>query len=72
MEEMMNTEPEGIDGVIAKVDSYLANPKMVTPETLMSLKEDLMDIKMLLDGEEEMEEEPTAMSEMVAKYGGMK
>lgn len=41
-----------IDEIIARVDSYMKDPKMVTPETLMALKNDLMDLKSVLDGDD--------------------
>lgn len=75
MEQMTESEPmesEGIDGIISRVDEYIQNPQMVTPETLTALKAELMDLKTVLDGEEApAESQPTAMSEMMAKHGGM-
>lgn len=75
MDEMMQSEPmeaQGIDGVIARVEEYIQNPQMVTPETLMALKDELMDLKTVLDGEMAPEEsQPTAISEMMAKHGGV-
>ena len=55
---MENEKPEsdGIDGIIATVESYIQNPKMVTPETLNQLKSDLMDLKDYLDNGENQEE----------------
>ena len=41
-----------IDGIISTVDSYMKDPKMVTPETLAELKSELMDLKSFLDDEE--------------------
>lgn len=79
--ETSPVEPEqevgGIDQIISQVDSYIQDPKMVTPATLMGLKESLMDLKGFLDGEEQGEPqadsaEPTAISEMMAKQGGMR
>ena len=66
--EMMTKDTEqeeysdgnGIDSIISKVEEYIANPKMVTPETLTELKEDLIDLKEFLDGdssEEPMEDD---------------
>ena len=57
-EEMMEKdigyeEGEGLDGIIARVESYIQNPKLVTPETLSVLKEDLIDLKSVVDGEDE-------------------
>lgn len=50
--EPVEEESQGIDGIIATVDSYLENPELVTPETLMELKADLEDLKAFLDGDE--------------------
>lgn len=67
MQEQMNTEteapmapeegmePQGIDGIIAQVDSYLAKPELVTPETLMDLRTQLEDLKSILEPETEPE-----------------
>ena len=59
MEQETNTETEqsegegsGIDSIISTVKSYIQDPKLVTPETLTSLKADLEDLKGYLDGEE--------------------
>lgn len=65
----------GIDSIIARVQEYQANPEMVTPETLGELLSELTDLKSFLDGEETEEssqEEPSAMSELMAKHGGVK
>ena len=54
------SEGNGIDSIIQAVEEYIANPKMVTPETLTELKEDLIDLKEFLDGdssEEPMEDD---------------
>lgn len=59
MKPMMNKETEdkmGIDAIISRVESYVEDPDLVTPETLMELKEELMDLKGYMDGEDEMEE----------------
>jgi len=47
-----------IDAIIARVDSYARDPKLVTPETLMELKAELEDLKTVVD-----QEEPTAQPE---------
>ena len=44
--------PSGIDGLIARVDEYIQNPKLVTPETLGELKSELLDLKEFIDGED--------------------
>lgn len=59
MKEMMNEEMEEgspLDSIIARVASYKEDPKLVTPETLAELEEELMDLKSYMDGDEEMEE----------------
>jgi len=53
METEAADEPQGIDGIIARVDSYIAKPEMITPETLTQLREELLDLKSILDPEEE-------------------
>ena len=72
-------ESQGIDSVIAKVESYIQDPKMVTPETLMDLKNDLMDLKDYMDNPDQGENpsgsgEPNGIAIMIgkAKNGGMK
>lgn len=42
-------EAQGIDAIIATVDSYIADPKTITPETLQQLKADLEDLKSILE-----------------------
>jgi len=65
MKQEMNTETEesaepiGIDSIIARVDSYIADTKLVTPGTLAELKSELEDLKEYLDGEET--QEPKSM-----------
>ena len=58
-ENTTNTESDqdGIDSIIARVDSYMKNPETVTPETLQELKDELVDLKSYLDGGEEQPEE---------------
>lgn len=80
MEMETNTEieePEGLDAVIAKVDSYIQDPKLVTPETLMELKTDLEDLKGFMDEEETVEEpedkDDNGLMIMIGKHkGGVK
>ena len=57
MNEMKEMEPMGIDSIISRVVSYIENPKLVTPETLTELKEELEDLKGYMDGEEMDEDE---------------
>jgi hypothetical protein len=55
---MMEQEPMGedagtpLDAIIGQVDAYIANPGSATPETLTQLKNDLMDLKAGIEGEE--------------------
>lgn len=52
-----NEETSGIDAIIRIVESYIEDPKLVTPETLSALKDDLVDLKSYLDGDGEEEPE---------------
>jgi hypothetical protein len=45
-------ESSPIDAMIEQLDSYIKNPSMVTPETLMQLKDGLMALKADVEGEE--------------------
>lgn len=47
-----DNEKSPIDDIIARVDSYEKNPRLVTPATLGELKSELMDLKSYLDNEE--------------------
>lgn len=49
--EMEEMNP--VDEIISTIDSYIKNPKLVTPETLSELKQQVLDIKMALDQEDE-------------------
>jgi hypothetical protein len=67
----------GIDAIISRVDAYIKNPKMVTPETLSELKGELEDLKSYLDedaGEDEYEgkEKPAGLTIMLGKAAGEK
>lgn len=42
-------EVGGIDSIIQTVESYISNPKLVTPQTLESLRDELIDLKSYLD-----------------------
>lgn len=62
MKNMMESEQERtpLDAIIQRVESYIENPKLATKETLSELKDDLVDLKSYMDGDEEnmdMEEE---------------
>lgn len=76
METEEAPESQGIDGVIARVDSYIQDPKLVTPQTLMDLKADLMDLKSVLEGDNQEptdQAEPSAMAQLMGKMkGGMR
>lgn len=50
MEDMGGTP---MDQIISRVDEYIANPKMVTPQTLQELRMELEDLKGIVDGEEQ-------------------
>ena len=50
--------PIGIDDIISRVEGYVADPKMVTPETLADLLGELKDLKDYLDGGEAETETP--------------
>lgn len=52
-EPPMDDQQQGspIDDMINQVDSYIKNPSMVTPETLMQLKQDLVDLRDGVEGE---------------------
>ena len=54
-EQDMGSTP--VDSMIARVDEYIQNPKLVTPQTLQELKSELEDLKKYLDGEETSEPE---------------
>lgn len=41
-----------LDSCIATVDSFISDPKSITPQTLNQLKMDLEDLKTVMDGEE--------------------
>lgn len=59
-----------LDSIISRLDSYIKNPKLVTPETLSALKSELEDLQPILDGDdrEGMEEAPV---EEEPKEGGI-
>ena len=46
-----------LDEIISRVDSYIADPKLVTTDTLTQLKNDLVDLKSVIDQEETGESE---------------
>ena len=64
-------EASPFDGLIAQVDSYISDPSLITPETLNDLKQQLVDLKMAVDGDErEGMEEPSDNPAMSRKIGG--
>lgn len=50
--QVTSEEMTPIDEIISRVEEYIKNPKMVTSETLQALKDDLLDLKPMLDGDE--------------------
>lgn len=48
MEEDMGMK-NPLDEIIKKVDGYIANPKMVTPETLTEVRDSLVELKSYMD-----------------------
>ena len=49
---MTQTEGTPLDEIISRVQSYIENPSLATPETLGELVADLVDLKSVVDGEE--------------------
>ena len=50
-----NDSPEienPFDSVISRIESYIQNPKLVTPETLAQLKEEVIGLKEGVEGED--------------------
>lgn len=48
--QMAENEGSPLDAMISTVDSYMRDPKLITPETLGQLKADLIDLKSYVDG----------------------
>lgn len=74
----METEDSPLSSIIARVESYIDNPKAVTTETLSALRDELVDLRSYMEGgEEPVESESMSggnMSEMIgnmAKKGMM-
>lgn len=44
-EQAMQEDVDPLDSLISQVDSYIADPSKITPDTLMDLKAALMDMK---------------------------
>lgn len=82
MDQTQNSKPEPmaddqggspIDAMISRVDAYIQNPKMVTPETLTELKTELEDLKGYVDGEETPQAEgPSPVQGMMSQMKGGK
>lgn len=66
-EEMEQTSP--LDGLIGQIDSYIADPSLVTPETLTDLKNQLVDLKGAMEGDER-EGMGEQTNDMASKMGG--
>jgi len=49
-------ENSPLDSIIERVDSYIADPSLVDRKTLQDLKEELVDLRSFMDGDEEAEE----------------
>ena len=62
--ENMGAEASPIDEMIAQVDSYIKDPKLVTGETLTDLKSKLEDLKNYLDSDSSEEPEKPSEQEM--------
>ena len=71
---MMKSEESGgslIDQVISRVESYIQNPRMVTPETLNELKSELIDLKTEYEGESPEDGYNDSTDRPVGGLGGM-
>lgn len=64
-------EPMGIDSAISTVESFMADPKSVTPETLGQLKMDLEDLKTILEPESAGPQGPQAPPDNSGGMAGM-
>lgn len=56
--EKMSEEKTPLDRIIARVDKYIGDPSLVDRKTLEDLKEELMDLRSFVDGEDMEDEEP--------------
>lgn len=67
-----------IDDMIARVDSYIKDPSLVTAQTLNDMKMELMDLKSFMDQEESAPGEPqgteqnapNGLAAAIGQYGG--
>lgn len=60
-----------IDSVISTVDTFLSDPKSITPDSLKQLRMDLEDLKTVLDGEESPEQHAPQQSPSAGGLAGM-
>ena len=58
-----------LDSIISRVDSYIQDPKLVTPDTLMELKTELEDLKGYVENEPQEAEVPDMASTMAKMKG---
>lgn len=65
-----------MDQAIMQVDSLIQNPKAITPDALMGLKQTLQDLKTVVDGEPQDDQQapaapsdPNSFSGQVSKFG---
>ena len=70
--EKPESNTEGIDSIISRLEEYIADPKLATSETLTELKDQLVDLKSYLDGEDtsEMSDERNDMNDEKG-HGGL-
>lgn len=67
-EMMESTTP--MDDILGVLDGWIQNPKSVTPEAVNSLKEQLMELKGVVDSEDETESEDESYGTMKKKENG--
>lgn len=64
-EDMEGMEDMGsLDDIIGRIESYISDPKLVTPETLTQLRDELIEYRDAVEGEEE-EVTPMQMREVM-------
>ncbi len=66
-------EQTPLDGIISQVESYVKDPKMITPQTMTDLLSQLQDLKSGVDTEETSETDVTdspVMQSMKSRMGG--
>ena len=68
MKPDMTTNIEtSFDSVIDRVDSYVENPELVTPETLEELRNELLDLQRKYEGEDSTVAESPGLQNMMEK-----